>query len=266
MDIKEYINSGVVELYAMNALSPIEKAEFEQKVLLYSELKKDLLRVQQHLETYSEAHTSNPRPELRIKILSAIDNTKKQKSKEKISSTKENSYLTYKYLIAACLAALVVSTFASLFFFSRWNEAEDRYSILLKDKNQLSLNYNLVKNEFDKNVSDLIVIRDLDSKVIQLLPTDTSALFGVRVYWNPKAHLTYINVLSLPVPMEGKQYQLWSIAGGNYFDAGVFDFSNFSIQRIKDVYQADSWIITIEPIGGSFTPTLDQVLLVGKKC
>ena len=34
MDIKEYINSGVVEMYAMHALNPQEKAEFEQKLLL----------------------------------------------------------------------------------------------------------------------------------------------------------------------------------------------------------------------------------------
>ena len=69
MDIKEYINSGVVEMYAMHALNPQEKAEFEQKLLLYPELKKELQKVQESLDDYSESHASNPRPELRAKIL-----------------------------------------------------------------------------------------------------------------------------------------------------------------------------------------------------
>ncbi len=264
MDIKEYINSGVVEMYAMHALNPQEKAEFEQKLLLYPELKKELQKVQESLDDYSESHASNPRPELRAKILQSIDPTSAKTAKGKVVPIRENNSLTYKYLIAACLAALVVSTFASWFFYSRWNEAEDRYSALLNDKNQLAKNYNLVKNEYDRNVNDLIVMRDQQSTVIQLFSTDTTKNFEARIYWNKNSHESYIDVLALPIPDEGKQYQLWALVGGKPIDAGVFEITLSGIQRVKDIPAADAWAVTLEPKGGSVSPTLDQMYLLGK--
>ena len=264
MDIKEYINSGIVEMYAMQALSPQEKAGFEEKLLLYPELKKELQKVHESLHDYAESHAVNPRPELRALILDSVDSEQLNRSKDKIIPLKENNSITYKYMIAACLAALVVSTFASWFFYSRWNEAEDRYSSLLNDKNQLAQNYNLVKNEYDRNVNDLIVMRDQKSKVIQLFSTDTTKNFEARVYWNKNTRESYIDVLALPIPEEGKQYQLWALVGGKPVDAGVFEISVSGVQRVKDIPEADAWAVTLEPTGGSVNPTLEQMYLLGK--
>lgn len=264
MDIKEYINSGVVEMYAMHALSPQEKAEFEQKLLLYPELKKELLKVQESLDDYAGSHAANPRPELRAKILDSIEPAGSSKSKSKVIPIRENNSLTYKYMIAACLAALVVSTFASWFFYSRWNEAEDRYTSLLNDKNQLAQNYNLVKNEYDRNVNDLIVMRDQQALVVQLFSTDTAKNYEARVYWNKNTRESYIDILALPVPDEGKQYQLWALVGGKPVDAGVFELVA-GIQRVKDIPEADAWAVTLEPKGGSVSPTLEQMYLMGKR-
>lgn len=263
MDIKEYINSGVVEMYAMHAISPQEKTEFEQKLLLYPELKKELQKVQESLDDYAESHAVNPRPELRAKILESIETTSSKKPKAKVVPIRENNSLTYKYMIAACLAALVVSTFASWFFYSRWNEAEDRYSSLLNDKNQLAQNYNLVKNEYDRNVNDLIVMRDQQARVIQLFSTDTAKNYEARIYWNKNTQQAYIDILDLPVPDEGKQYQLWALVGGKPVDAGVFELVS-GIQKVKDIPEADAWAVTLEPKGGSVSPTLEKMYLLGK--
>ena len=205
MDINEYINSGIVELYAMNALTSQEKAEFEQKVMLYPELKTELLKVQEGLEVYLMSKATNPRPDVRAKILAAIEEGPKKKSSGKVFPIDGNNSLTYKYMVAAALAALVVSTFASWFFYSKWNDAENRYSALLNDKNQLAINYNMVKIEFDRTNSDLIVMRDAETNVVQLSAKDTSQSFEARVYWNKNTKQAYIDVLNLPAPAPGKQ-------------------------------------------------------------
>ena len=135
---------------------------------------------------------------------------------------------------------------------------------MLSDKNQLAKNYNLVKNEYDRNVNDLIVMRDQQSKVIQLFSTDTTKNFEARIYWNKNSHESYIDVLALPIPDEGKQYQLWALVGGKPVDAGVFEITLSGIQRVKDIPAADAWAVTLEPKGGSVSPTLDQMYLLGK--
>ncbi|MBL0105571.1 MAG: anti-sigma factor [Bacteroidetes bacterium] len=263
--MNEYIGSGIVEMYVMGALSAAEVADVEQKAMLYPEIRQEIARVQHTLDNYADAHSKNPRPQVREKIMAALETKEKPSPKMKVvHNDPEKNYLTYKYLIAASLAALVVSTFASWFFYSRWNEAEDRYSSVLKDKNQLAQNYNLVKNEFDRNLSDLIVIRDPNARVVALSATDTTKHFQARVYWNPYSRQSYIDILALPEPATGQQYQLWALFKGQPVDAGVFELGVEGVQRMKDIISADAWAVTLEPRGGSPVPTMDQMYLLSK--
>ena len=265
MNVTEYIGSGIVELYAMNALSPDEKKEFERLMILYPEINIELRKTEKALEEYALSHSKNPRPGLRQQILEEIQEKGKVVNiKSKVKENKENYSLTYKYMIAACLAALVVSTFASWFFYSRWNEAEERYTSLLSDKNELAQNYNLVKASYEDVASNLIVLRDESSTVVVLNSTDTTHKYQARVYWSKYTHHAFLDVLSLPSPGEGKQYQLWALIGGKPVDAGVILSGNQRIQRMKEIEYADLWAVTLENKGGSITPTLSQMYLISK--
>ena len=266
MDIKEYIASGVVELYAMGTLSSEEKKEFEQKMLIYPEVATELKIVQEALENYVLVNSRNPRPSLRAEIIaSATESESDKMTKSKVRKMDSNHKLTYKYLIAASLAALLISTFASWFFYKNWNDAEDRYVSALNEKNQIALNYNLVKNTFEHTYSDLMLMRDENAKVMMLMPVDSTKHFQARVYWNKYSRETYIDILSLPDPGEGKQYQLWALTAGNPVDAGIFILpSDAGMQRLKNIIEADQWAVTIEPTGGSLNPSLDQMILVSK--
>ena len=115
MDVKEYIESGVVELYAMNALPPEEKKEFERMMILYSEIASELNKVELSIEEFAFANARNPRPQLRAGILEHVQKKTEEKYKirppGKVLKDNYSHTITYKYLIAASLAALVVSTF-----------------------------------------------------------------------------------------------------------------------------------------------------------
>ena len=179
MNVSEYIASGIIELYAMNALSPEEKKEFDRMMLLYPEIAEELRKTELALEVYAISHSVNPRPHLRQRIMEELQSKGKEiNSKANSKVNQENHSLTYKYMIAASLAALVVSTFASWFFYSRWNEAEERYTSLLNEKNELAQNYNLVKSSYDEMVVNLVVMRDESSNVIVLNSTDTTPTTG----------------------------------------------------------------------------------------
>ena len=264
MNVNEYIASGIVELYAMNALSPEEKKEFERLMILYPEIGMELRNTEHALENYTSAQTLNPRPALRERIMNEVKNDANKVIPIYKNKSGQDYTLSYKYLIAACLAALVVSTFASWFFYSRWDEAEVRYTSLLNEKNELADNYNLVKATYDVTLANLIVMRDESMNVVVLNSTDTTKHYQARVYWNNQTQRSYIDVLSMPSPGEGKQFQLWALVGGKPVDAGVFVTGQEGIQRVKDVVNADLWAVTLEPKGGSLSPTLDQMYLISK--
>ena len=56
MDVNEYISSGIIELYAMGALSPQEMTEVEQMAASHPEIAMELSRVQESLNDYAGVH------------------------------------------------------------------------------------------------------------------------------------------------------------------------------------------------------------------
>src|SRR4051812_46769752 len=101
MNVNEYTASGIVELYAMNALTPEDRKEFERLMILYPEIREELGKTEMALEDFAMNHSRNPRPRLRAKVMNKIFGEEKENRAGaiNINSAKENS-VTYKYLIA----------------------------------------------------------------------------------------------------------------------------------------------------------------------
>ena len=135
----------------------------------------------------------------------------------------------------------------------------------MNEKNALAQNFSQVNNAYNKTFADLTVVRNENEKIITLLATDSTRHYMARVFWNHQTHDAYIDVLSLPSPGSGKQYQLWALVGGKPLDAGVFiiDTTN-GMQKVKAIISADAWAVTLEPQGGSASPTLTQMYLLSK--
>jgi anti-sigma-K factor RskA len=264
MDVKEYISSGIIELYAMNALSSQEMKEVEQMAIAHAEVASEMKRVQETLSDYAGVHARNPRPSLRAEILQAVAGSSQSKG-GKVIRMESSSSPVLKLLVAACLLMLLISAYTIYTLYNRWKSAENNYASLLSEKNVLAENYSLVKNSFDKTMADVAVMRDENAKMITLMSTDSSKHYMARVYWNHETHHAFIDVLSLPKPSEDKQYQLWALAGGKPVDAGVFDMdSTGSMQHMKSISDADAWAVTLEPKGGSVSPTMNQMYLLSK--
>ena len=262
MDVKEYISSGVLELYAMGALSASEMKEVERMCASHPEVSEELLRVQEALEGYASAYARRPRPEAREKLMTKI---KSSSRKGKVIDFRNPHELTYKYLIAACIASLIISTFASVFFYQKWSEAEDRYVAVVNERNVMAQNLNVVKYEFEKINNDLAIMRDPAITTVTLNAADSTKYYMAHVFWNKYTRQTYIDVSELPKPPDDKQYQLWALVGGVPVDAGVFEMTaGGGMQKVKPVFNADLWAVTLEPKGGSASPTMDQMYLISK--
>ena len=171
MDVKEYISSGVLELYAMGALSSAEMKEVEKMCASHDDIARELAQVQDGLNNYASAHAKNPSPAVRASIMEKIG---ARKQSAKVIDIRRPHDLTYKYLIAACIASLIISTFASVFFYQKWSEAEDRYLSMVNEKNVMAQNLNLVRYEYDRMNHDISVMRDPAVKTVTLYATDSS--------------------------------------------------------------------------------------------
>ena len=86
------------------------------------------------------------------------------------------------------------------------------------------------------------------------------------VYWNPTSKKVLLDKGKLPVLEKGKQYQLWAIADGVPVDMGMLDWDkiNQGLAEMKTTGNAQAFAITIEPEGGSKSPTMEAMVVVGE--
>lgn len=78
MNIKAYIESGILELYALDLLQEKEKAEVEKAILVYPEAKAEVDSIQRAIEGFAALSAITPPSHMKQKIVETISNFEKE--------------------------------------------------------------------------------------------------------------------------------------------------------------------------------------------
>jgi anti-sigma-K factor RskA len=98
---------------------------------------------------------------------------------------------------------------------------------------------------------------------IELTATPTSPGGSAVVFWSADEGETYFVGQLPPVPA-GKQYQLWALHNGQPIDAGVLGvIPNGILEPMQKIPKADAFAVTLEPMGGSRSPTASAMMVMG---
>jgi anti-sigma-K factor RskA len=266
VDIKEYISSGVLELYVFGQLSEAEQREVEAMCAAHPEVQAELEAVQETVNGYAGAHRSHPAPALRTKILDSLDLKDAEEPKVIAMTPAASSGSSYRWLAAASVALFIVSLGVNVYLYNNYKsvsgqlaELQTKNSVLADNNAHLTKQLNVIGN-------DLAVMSSPSNVKIQLNGLPLSPAAKALIFWDNQRKETYINTSQLPPLAESKQYQLWAIVDGKPVDLGVLptDMSVATLIKMKDVSAPQAFAITIEPKGGSVGPTLDQMIVMGK--
>ena len=118
--------------------------------------------------------------------------------------------------------------------------------------------------ENTKLTDQLSVVSDPDFTRIRLNSYPVSNDFYALVYWNQENHQVYLDPTSLPATDEEMQYQLWRADRQHSVDLGTVLTGDIGFQQMKNTSQANSFIITLETIGGSDLPIEERIIAIGK--
>ena len=82
-------------------------------------------------------------------------------------------------------------------------------------------------------------------------------------------HTVYIDAAGLPEPPKGMVYQVWSLKLNPLTPTSIGLLDRFKEQdsrifAVNDAVDAEAFGITLEPAGGSETPTMTQLYTLGK--
>lgn len=281
MDINNYIESGILESYALGVATPQEMQEVLCLSKIYPEIKEELISLQVSLEDYALSLQTPPPKDLKGKVLRAVSKETQEVSldtkKAKIVSMPNNGTgnkkgvsKLYKYSLVASLALILC--LAGVFLVEQ--NKNERLASSIKDAelklDSANLKYSNLTDEFEEQLASLYttqeVILDKATKQIILNGTPISPTSTINVYWNNNLKQAVVANNQLPKVTEGKQYQLWAIANGKPVDLGVINKDNSSINTVNNipVNNIDAFAITLEPNGGSEDPTMENLMVVGK--
>ena len=260
METNEYIESGILELYVFGLLNESENSDIYQKAKNNTAIHNEIIAIEKAIVNLSTSFSP---------YLSAV-NFEKIKSKLEIkhnnviqleSKKNKSNYIGW--------AAAAVFLIGFGYQYNQQNIVKDKLEVL---ENQ-NLNLNTVvtneKNKVEKTKELLNVIRDNTNTIVQLAGQATFPNANAKVYWNKAKQTVHIDASGLPKPPSGMVYQVWSLQLKPVLtptSIGLLaDFSeeNSLIFAVENTSNAEAFGITLEPKGGSKTPTMEQLYVLG---
>lgn len=257
MDIKNYIESGILEEYVLGKLSPEASVEVEQNAHLYPAVKQELDSIELALEQYAFLHAKTPPVNLLENILKQIETPPSTSFWNRLKPRSWARFLavgmTVKFLLAA--TGLIILYLQNQKLHERLENRQDQIAQLQTtcDSTQMVLQQEL---QFLKNIN---------TRPIAMMGTSVSPQSSAAVHFNSVERKAFLTNFNLPKPPAGKQYQLWAIVEGKPLSMGVFDLpeEKDTLLEVPFVEKASAFAISQEDQGGKPQPTVNQIYVMG---
>lgn len=281
LNIQEYLDSGVLELYVSGTLSEEEVQEVAMLAEKHPEIHEAILGIEETMIQYMEAYApedSSPSLSILESVLAGIEKEEKTGDSQEAEKSHDtpvvpltssepalrSSWSRWQWLAAAAVVLLLVSVVLNIFFYREWQETEDQFLALSNERTQLAEENQSMRTRMEGDQALLAHLSDLDSKAILLNGLEISPESRAAVVWNPQTDEVLLASHQLPKPQTGFQYQLWAIVDGTPVSAGVFDHAQANQFLLAVSGEAAAFAITLEKEGGVASPTLEQMYVYGE--
>lgn len=251
MNKDQFLNTGLLEQYALGLTSEEENKVVEQHLEAYPELRKEVDEIRHAIEQYALQNAIPPHPRVKSHVMSKIDD----------SSSASNRKASGLSQWLSLLSVLSIAAIIALLFF--YTQKQKQHQQLKREFAELQMACN---ENNDKVIADqqmLLFMKDLHTQKITLGSLSESELSQAIAFWNPEAQKAYVNLGNLPEPPSGKQYQIWADVDHVMISVGLLNNNQATFQEIEFLADAESLNITIEPKGGSPEPTVEQLIVSG---
>jgi anti-sigma-K factor RskA len=282
VDISCIISSGDVELYVLGLLPADEARKMEQLIQLFPELKEEADRIGETLEAAAMQTAHSPGPMAKERIVQALAGLKQSDDQQKEARPPLRSIpiieeeeiagakvITLKkekrnYLAAASFIGFLISMGAVVYLIAQNLKNQEKIASLEEQVQTTSRHYTQLKEQAATNEQLVQMMQDKNYTPIQLQNVPGKPDATVQVFWNKQSKEVYLMDVSLPEAPAGKQYQLWAIVDGKPVNAGLLNNRKKHMQKMQDFQKAEAFAVTLEKQGGSPTPTMEEMYVMGK--
>ncbi|MFN4764257.1 anti-sigma factor domain-containing protein [Gillisia sp. Q332] len=259
MDINKYIASGILELYVYGALSESESADVTRTLKEYPEVRVEVEEIEKALLTLSSAAAPYD-PEF---LLHSLKEKLSRRNKVVDLTQKRNNWPAYIGWAASIL--FLIGLFIQ---FNENRELRQSLQALQTEKIQMETEISEARNNSQKAQQLLSVLRDKNILKVPLQGQSIAPDAYATAYWDKEKNITYIDAKDLPLPPRGMVYQVWSLKMDPLTPSSIglldkFEDDENKIFQLENINISEGFGITLEPEGGSETPTMEQLYALG---
>lgn len=214
MDLQSFIQSGLLEAYALGQCTAEERALVERMVAEHAEARAELASIEKSLEGYASANAVPPPAWMKGRILEVIENESgKPAASPPSAGPGAGGLLPLRVfqLLALCFALL-----ALLFFFQHNNTTSEKTAL---ENRVAGLQQQIDDCERDKRRTDTLrqvvqLLRDRENTRAVALNPATGTGNAVYAFQNANRCQIAIDLATLPASGKGQYYQFWAIEDG----------------------------------------------------
>lgn len=256
MDVKSFIESGLLEAYALHQCTPEERALVERMLGAHPEVRTELEAVERALERVAQAYAVPPPPGLKAGILEQVQTEVPAAG----SSERGRSGPFWRSVLSrVALVALV-----AVLGWQLWEKT--RLSERVAALEQQAADCEKRAQQQARLQEVVALLRDRDTRAIVLSDAagDGPAKITATVWHNPVRGETVLDINTLPAPPPGRYFQFWAIVEGKPVSMGMVNLrGDDAFQTLPFHPEAQAFAISAEDNpNGNPAPT--QVVLVGK--
>ena len=256
MNIKEYIASGILELYVAGSLSEKENEEVHAIIKQHPELLKEVLSIENAIVKL----TALAKKDDGYSFNSIVHKLEKEESKVIPLQKPKTNWLQY----SGWAASIIICAFL-VWTLTENNKLQQQVAT---EKQQLEEQIDKASNSLAEAEKLLEVFRDKDIISVPLAGQAVSPNSYAKVYWDKKTNSIYLDAKGLPTPPKGKVYQVWSLKLSPLTPTSLgtidtFTADNNKIFAIENPNESEAFGITLEDEGGAESPTLEQLYTLG---
>ena len=260
METKEYIESGILELYVYGLLSEPENEEVASKAKINLEINLEIIAIEKAIVALSSSFSP----------FHSVANFEKIKAKLELKHSKvielEPTRNWSQYIGWAAAILLLVG------IGYQYNQLEQTNTQVVNveaTKAKIEKDLNALQLKSKASETSLAVIRDINNTVVPLGGQAVAPQSSAKVYWNQETATVYIDASGLPEPPEGMVYQVWALKLNPLTPTSIGLLDDFTgneqkLFAVNDTRGAEGFGITLEPAGGSASPTMEQLYTLGK--
>jgi anti-sigma-K factor RskA len=277
MDVKAYISSGILEAFALGAVSDQEQREVACLRKIYPEIEEALRTIEGDAESFASAYAIKPPSDLKARIMADVRNTRQEAPLQAVKpAPAETAQKTPETLVVPisrasspalkwAAAAAILGVAFGLWQFSQQRSTASELAALKTEQTENGKKINLMEKQIAELHQGMDELYAPGNKKIVMAAVAENSPLEVAVFWNKDRGQVQIDPSTLPDLPTDRQYQLWVLVDGQPSDMGVLpkDASEILTMEYASL-QGDAFAITIEPLGGNPTPTLENLVVLGK--